>query len=508
MFIFNMTLPARIDLIFNPILKQIFTPKNFSSDTNKIVDTLATATIKLWNKVKGTLLPTPAKFHYVFNLRDVSRIFKGMCQVTASTINNSATFGAEIKPEVFLISCWRHECERVFVDKLISQRDKDTVENFLNEVSVDAFQQYENEILEKLSSRKIYFCDFLQPDVVDEDGQIIDEAPKVYEGIWDIPALKKRCEDLLVIFNDKFPAKRMDLVLFDDALSHLIRVSRIIQMKRSSALLVGVGGSGKQSLTKLAANIGRQSMQQIVLTKTYNEGNLKDDIRNLFDIAGHKGIPVSFIMTDAEVKQEGFLEFINMVLSTGEIPGLIAKDEREIWLGDCRTEYVKKYKDNKEPSALEIYEWFVNRLRDNLHIVLCFSPVGNKFRDRARKFPAVFSECSIDWFLPWPAEALMNVADQSLSNFPELDTKPETRQELPRWMAAVHNQVNDMCDVYMAKMRRAVFVTPKSYLSFLKAYKNLYKIKYSELDESEQKFKVGLDKIRDAKEDIEKLEKA
>lgn len=91
-----------------------------------------------------------------------------------------------------------------------------------------------------------------------------------------------------------------------------------------------------------------------------------------------------------------------MVLSTGEIPGLIPKDEKEIWLGDVWTEYVKKYKDNKEPTAIEIYDYFLNRLRDNLHIVLCFSPVGDKFRNRARKFPALFNECTIDWFLPWP----------------------------------------------------------------------------------------------------------
>lgn len=116
------------------------------------------------------------------------------------------------------------------------------------------------------------------------------------------------------------------------------------------------------------------------------------------------------------MKSEGFLEYINMVLSTGEVPGLIAKDEREIWLGDVRTEFVKKFKDNKEPKNEEIYEYFLNRLRDNLHIVLCFSPVGNKFRERARKFPALFNECSIDWFLPWPAEALSSVADEFISD--------------------------------------------------------------------------------------------
>ena len=108
-------------------------------------------------------------------------------------------------------------------------------------------------------------------------------------------------------------------------------------MPRSSALLVGVGGSGKQSLSRFAAKIGNHYVHKIQLTKNYNENNLKEDIKLLFDEAGHKGKQVTFIFTDAEVKKESFLEYINMILSTGEIPGLIPKDEKEVWLGDVRT---------------------------------------------------------------------------------------------------------------------------------------------------------------------------
>lgn len=201
-------------------------------------------------------------------------------------------------------------------------------------------------------------------------------------------------------------------------------------MPRSSALLVGIGGSGKQSLAKFASYIQGYLTYQIQLTKSYNENQFKEDIKNLFDITGHRGKQVSFILTDQEIKSEDFLEYINMILNTGEIPGLIPKDEKEIWLTEVWTEYIKNHKENKEPSNQEIYTYFLNRLRDNLHIILCFSPVGNKFRERARKFPALFNECTIDWFLPWPAEALSQVAEQNISKM-TLESNQETRAMLP-----------------------------------------------------------------------------
>lgn len=56
-------------------------------------------------------------------------------------------------------------------------------------------------------------------------------------------------------------------------------------------------------------------------------------------------------------------------------------------------------------------------------------------------------------------------------------------------------------------MRRQVYVTPKSYLSFLKLFQKLYKDKFEQLDIDEKNFKIGIQKIKEAKEDIEKLEK-
>jgi len=76
------------------------------------------------------MLPTPAKFHYVFNMRELSRIFKGILTCKKETINDSLKAN-KIKPELFLVGLWRHEAERVLADKLVNNKDKDTILGYI-----------------------------------------------------------------------------------------------------------------------------------------------------------------------------------------------------------------------------------------------------------------------------------------------------------------------------------------------------------------------------------------
>jgi dynein heavy chain len=88
---------------------------------------------------------------------------------------------------------------------------------------------------------------------------LVSIAPFVYEACPDLESCRKLCNVKLEGYNEKNPSKKMPLVIFDDALSHLLKVCRIINTSGGNALLVGVGGSGKQSLTKLSSYICRQT---------------------------------------------------------------------------------------------------------------------------------------------------------------------------------------------------------------------------------------------------------
>ena len=68
----------------------------------------------------------------------------------------------------------------------------------------------------------------------------------------------------------------------------------------------------------------------------------------------------------------------------------------------------------------------------------------------------------------------MSVASKFVQDFEQLDAKPEIKVQLQQHMGGVHIMVNGICEQYLKRMRRHVYITPKSYLSFIGFYKDLY----------------------------------
>merc|ERR1712070_842479 len=120
----------------------------------------------------------------------------------------------------------------------------------------------------------------------------------------------------------------MNLVMFDDAVCHVCRLSRITDNPCGNALLVGVGGSGKQSLARLASFINAQDVLTILVNQSYGLGELKVDLQEFYKKAAVKpGTPHAFLMTDGQIASERFLVFINDMLSSANIPDLFTREE-------------------------------------------------------------------------------------------------------------------------------------------------------------------------------------
>lgn len=134
-------------------------------------------------------------------------------------------------------------------------------------------------------------------------------------------------EEGLTVYNDNYPV--MNLVLFEDAMKHVCRITRIITPSSGHGLMVGVGGSGKQSLSRLGASMNYMFAFQITISSTYSINDLKGDLQTLYQKTGVKEDDILFLFTEGQITNERFLVYINDLLASGEIAELYTSDEKE-----------------------------------------------------------------------------------------------------------------------------------------------------------------------------------
>ena len=506
--VFNCPLPD--DVSINQIFGTIFDARfaaNYNPATVQVAQKLTSMSVQFWRAIGKKMLPTPMKFHYFFNLRDLSNIAQGLMLVGMLADPDRPDKRMSSKPwetlrdPVTLLQAWRHEVTRVFSDKLNTVDDKKWFDANLQDIVA---QNLGKELAEQ-TKEPVYFVNFLREPVIDhETGEQVEPAPKIYEPAGSIEQLQDR---LLGFMNahDETPVgkiRKLDLVLFDSAVKHVGRVVRALGMPRGNLLMVGVGGSGKQSLVRLATFVTGYDYATLVISKGFGVNQLFDAIREQYMNASCKR-SVAMLFTDNEIKQEIFLEYINSFLSNGEISGLFAADQRDNAVNEMRPIGKKDpmTKGKFEETSEYLWKYFINRVRDRLHFVLCFSPVGEKFRTRARKFPALVSSCVINWFFPWPDKALLSVSGRTLKSF-KMDTDDKTKDSLKDLMAAIHSMMLERSDDYFQRYRRSVFSTPKSYLNFIASYTSVYKKKFDFFNDEAKKIANGLKKLQQAAEDV------
>uniref|UniRef100_A0A8C4H1B1 Dynein heavy chain 9, axonemal n=1 Tax=Dicentrarchus labrax TaxID=13489 RepID=A0A8C4H1B1_DICLA len=467
--VFALSFPGAeaLSTIYTSILSQHLRGEGFSAALQKSCPNVVQLALALHQRISSTFLPTAVKFHYIFNLRDLSNIFQGILFCT----------GECLKAPPDLLKIYLHESNRVYRDKLVEEQDFQVF---------DKLQTAPENIIDVNLEMNLY-CHFARG---------LGEARYMAAESW--TSLNKTLLEVLDSYNEVNAT--LNLVLFEDAMAHICRINRILESPRGNALLVGVGGSGKQSLTRLAAFISNLEVFQITLRKGYSITDLKTDLASLYIKAGVKNIGTVFLMTDAQVADEKFLVLVNDLLASGEIPDLFPDDEVENIIGSMRPEVRSSgLMDTRE----NCWKFFIDRVRRQLKVALCFSPVGSKLRVRSRKFPAVVNCTAIDWFHEWPQEALESVSFRFLQEVENIE--PQVKESVSKFMAYVHMSVNQTSKEYLANERRYNYTTPKSFLEQIKLYRSLLGQRSKDLTTKMERLENGLQKLNSTSTQVDDL---
>ena len=474
---FGCQMPSDADLntIFGNTLSSHF--YGFDVRMQNHAKPLTDATITLHKEILSKFLPSAVKFHYSFTMRDLTAIIRGL-------LNSRAK---EYPTPSHMTRLWYHEVLRVYSDRLISEGEVQRC----REMAVEVGKRFIEDDPDVVFANPCVFTHFVNHD---------NEDLSTYVTCEDQTKLKRELDRRLGEYNDNNAI--MNLVLFDQAQEHVTRIARILMFPGGNALLVGVGGSGKQSLSKLAAYICKCETVQISVTNEFTINDLKDHLKDMYRRAGVKpGIPIMFLLTDVQITDERYLVYVNDLLSSGRIPDLFTKEEYDGIFASLRNQAKSEGVPDSRDSMMN---YFIGRVRANLHVVLCFSPVGDTFRQRARKFPGIVNCTTINWFHEWPKDALVSVAQRFLSNV-EVGA-PEIRDNMAYHIAEVHLSVGLASSEYMKAEKRYNYTTPKSFLDLIEFYKHLLKIRRDEMFKNIKRLDTGLDTLQRTNKDVERLQ--
>ena len=203
--------------------------------------------------------------------------------------------------------------------------------------------------------------------VIGDHGQVVfgdymnadtDVENRIYTMISDKSQLKTVVEDYLADHNTN-SKQPMPLVMFTDAIMHVSTIARVLRQPGGNALLLGVGGSGRQSLTRLASYMMQYTVFQVTIQKGYGMTEWRDDLRKVLLMAGVKNKPVTFLFSDVQIIDETMVEDINNILNSADVPNIYGAEEQDQIQTACRSECTKK----RLPTKMNVFNQYIIRVK-------------------------------------------------------------------------------------------------------------------------------------------------
>ncbi|CCW66307.1 unnamed protein product [Phytomonas sp. Hart1] len=473
---------------------------------------LARAIVNMYDRSKKrfTTLQQP---HYVYSPRELSRwvraIYEGFITWEEESRRNMTTEK--------LVRLAIHEGLRVFSDRLVTEDDCIWTNTTINECFMEEFPGLDVSVYQR---------------------------PILYSTLLSHVYSESSREDLRAFFRKKmtvFCEEEMStpLVVLDTVIDHIVRIDRVLRQPLGHVLLAGSSGVGKTVISRFVAWLGGYSAFWLKVHRNYDLEDFEEDLRGLLYRAGCKRERICFIFDESNIMQPSFLEYMNALLASGEIPGLFEGDE---WLklmqcireATSTTSQVHHHGNSGKGAAAsgtdaavtaanyidpkneqDLYRWFLSNVKEQLHIVFTLNPSSNAFSSRAMASPALFNRCTIDWFCDWDALTFRQIAHEFIQNMTMLPTygggidmkvfsdEDGIHQAVVQAFCDIHHQTQEVNTVLKSyQENQGTFITPRHFTRMISSFVKLLGEKQNASSEQLQHLTGGLKKLNETSDDV------
>ena len=483
-------------------LKQIYGCFNSAllklhSNLRGSVDSLTEAMVEFYmrNQTKFTSDIAP---QYIYSPRELSRwiraLYEAMEPMEALSLEE-------------LVRLWAHEALRLFHDRLIAQEDKRWCDALVDEVAERHFPGVE---IAKTLQRPMLYSSWLR---------------KRYECVERVDFANFLAARLSVFYEEELD---VPLVVFDDVLEHVLRIDNVLRHPMGHMLLVGESGSGKTVLSRFVAWINGLSVYQIKAHRNYTIEHFDEDLRGIMRRVAVDGEKICFIFDESNVLSSAFLERMNALLASGEVPGLFEGDELTQLLSSCRDSFSARDGLTVEMDKDFLWRRFTKAVQNNLHVIFTMNPASADFSERCTTSPALFNRCVVDWFGTWNSSALAQVAseftkmlDTGFTDFTVSGKPNDTtamvvhalgsteitlREAVVAALVSMHSSAQTSTQsVAKSSGHHLHYLSPRDYLDLINKFVTLEAEKRSMLQEQQTHIRQGLHKMLETSEQVGEL---
>ncbi|XP_052360063.1 cytoplasmic dynein 2 heavy chain 1 isoform X2 [Oncorhynchus keta] len=388
-----------------------------------------------------------------------------------------------------------YEAKRLFRDRLVSSKDIHSFDNILSSVIRG---DWGSDALDNMTDGFYVTWGASEGGGVMAPGQSLPPHGKSL-GRLDFADLRQVIHKGAVLYGRD--NRELDLLLFWEVCHFVSRVDRVLSRPGGSLLLAGRSGVGRRTATCLVSHMHGYTLYTPKISRGYSLKHFNNDLKNVMQLAGLEGQQVVLLLEDYQFVHPAFLEMVNSLLSSGEVPGLYSPEELEPLLSSL-----------KDPASQDgftgpLFNYFAYRIQQNLHIVLIMDCTNSNFTISCESNPALYRRCSVQWMDGWSESSMKKIPEMLLAKVEGEGEKSGGEKGHKRKGSA--SGQGDLCRSFLMihESCREYGATPSQYMTFLHVYTSIYSSKQSQLTLRQQHLQAGVSKLNEAKALVDELKR-